>query len=92
MITKWFLDAVYLLITSVLGVIPNIPAMDANIVTALSYASTMITNSVGFLKYIYSAGLFNAFVGVGVVLINFDILWDTAFFIIRKIPMIGVKE
>lgn len=92
MIIKWFLDAIYLLVSTVLGVIPNLPAMDSNITNALSYVSTVMTNGVGFVKYIFGGTFFNVVVGIGILLINFDVLWNTAFFIIRKIPMLGVKE
>lgn len=92
MIVKWFLDAIYLLVTTVLGVIPNLPAMDSNITNSLNYASTVLTNGVGFVKYFYGGAFFNVIIGIGILLINFDVLWNTAFFIIRKIPMLGVKE
>lgn len=92
MIISVFLTIVKTLLTTVLGVLPNLPAMPAPIITGGQYVMTMISSGVGFVKYLYGTALFNAVISLLVLLIAFDQIWNLVFFIIRKIPVLGIKE
>lgn len=85
-------DAFLGLLQALLTPIPNIPPMPSDIVSAGSLALTFVSQGLGLIKYVFGSEFIAAYVGMIIALISFDKVWDLTFFILRKIPMLGVKQ
>ena len=80
------------MIIGLLYYIPVLPAMPAEVLTAMNFITGLLTSSVGLLKFVYGTSFFNVVITSTVALLLFDQIYELTFWILGKIPLINVKR
>lgn len=75
----------------IFGILPNVPATPTVITDGAAWMTDTIISVISFITYFVSAPLMAAVVLVSVAMFNFDWIYRTSMWIIRKIPMINMK-
>lgn len=91
MIVLYLVKGFVAIIQGLLGVLPSLPPIPAEIETGSDWVIDFITAPVGLAQLIYSPVLFGVIVTLWLALIFFDQIFHTVMWIVRKIPMINVK-
>jgi hypothetical protein len=91
MILDFIIHAMVVFITAVLGILPNVPATPAGVTAGATWITDQITSVIAFLNLLYSPTLLAAILIIVVGMFNFEWIYHTALWIIRKIPMINVS-
>lgn len=68
----------------------NIPPMPSEISIAFNYIFTYLDQVIKFLRYIYTPTFFNVFIGAIIVYLTFEFLYNSFWWVIRKIPFIDI--
>lgn len=71
-------------------VVPDVPQMPAAITDPLNFVAGMVGSGVGIVQYILTPPIFIALSVVAVGLFTFDFFWAVFWWILPKIPVIGV--
>lgn len=90
MIFNALFKSITMLLMAVFSVFPALPAMPEVITNNFNGFLAIISNGVGFIKWLLSPDLFNVVIVITVALINFEYIFNFVMFVIRKLP-IGVK-
>lgn len=91
MILEFIVRNMVSMLKTIFGVLPNVPATPAIIVTSGNWATDQVVQVVSLLRMVYSTPLFNALLVVAVGIISFESVYHLIMWIIRKIPMLSIK-
>lgn len=91
MIIDWILTAVQTLITTVFGILPNLPAMPQVIVDAGNWFVNTVTSMAHLFAYFYTPTFFNIVLVLLGLLLGFEQIYHLTMWIIKKVPVINVK-
>jgi hypothetical protein len=75
----------------VLGILPNVPATPSAIVDGGNWVTSTIGGVISVLSMLLTPALLAAVVLVIVGLINFQWIYHTVMWVVRKIPMVNIK-
>jgi hypothetical protein len=78
-------------VKAVMGILPNVPATPSAVVSGGNWVMTTITSVISVLSMLLSPALLTACVLVIVGLINFQWIYHTVMWVVRKIPVINIK-
>ena len=92
MILQMILDALKAMFLPLFDVLPSLPSMPADVSSALTAIGTYIIQGAQLIKYIFGSTFITAYFGAILVLINFDRAYDFLFWVLRKIPMVNIKQ
>ena len=87
MIVQFILSAIMSALKAILGVLPNIPPMPSFITDSAEYVADIIVGGVSSLVYIFTQELFAFIVLTVIVLMNFETIYRTTMWVIRKLPI-----
>lgn len=91
MILNFVLTVIINLIQTIFGVLPNIPPTPQAVIDGGQWVIDTVASVIGILQLVYSPALLTVIIGVILVILNFDTVYHTAMWILRKIPMINVS-
>jgi hypothetical protein len=86
-IVSLLLIAVMDIIQSVIGLLPDLPAMPTAVTSPITGFFGIISAPVAVLHFLYGDALFVAIVGLLLVLWNFEWLYHTAIWVWHKLPI-----
>jgi hypothetical protein len=86
MIIEFFLGVIGGFLKLVFGVLPSIPPMPAWVDTSLDFFTTIILQGVGLVSYLYTPQLMIFLFTTLLVLINFEYVYHSVLWIVRKLP------
>lgn len=92
MIFEGVLSIISNLIIYVLDLLPNIPTVPDNISNAVFNFINLIFNNVGLLGIFLPLTLVKIIIPIWIAVEMFDKIYSLAFWIIRKIPILNIKE
>lgn len=87
MIVQFILSGIMGALKAILGLLPNIPPMPSFVTTGAEYIADIIVGGVSILVYIFTQEIFAFIVLTVIVLINFETIYKTTMWVIRKIPI-----
>lgn len=91
MILNFIIQVIFTLITTILGVLPNIPAIPTAISNGGTYISDTIATFVSFINIFFSPALVSATIVVAIGLFTWEWFYGLALWIIKKIPIVNIK-
>jgi len=77
--------------TGLLGVLPDLPATPASVITAGDWTIDTIAGAVSFLTMIYGTTLFGAIILIASLTLVFEQAYHTVMWVVRKIPIVNIK-
>lgn len=80
------------MIFSVLNIIPNLPNLPSEIIESMNKFLDLIFGSVELLGIFVPVILIKAAVPIVILIINFDKVYKAILWVLKKIPVFGVKE
>lgn len=92
MIFEGVLSIISNLIIYVLDLLPNIPTVPDNISNVVFNFINLIFNNVGLLGIFLPLTLVKIIIPIWIAVEMFDKIYSLAFWIIRKIPILNIKE
>lgn len=92
MIFEGVLSIISNLIIYVLDLLPNIPTVPDNISNSVFNFINLIFNNVGLLGIFLPLTLVKIIIPIWIAVEMFDKIYSLAFWIIRKIPILNIKE
>lgn len=90
MIFNVFFAAISVLIQTVFGILPDLPAMPTGITNALDLVVDIVVFGTRYLRYYLGSTFFLVLVPVLVIYANFNWIYHLVMWILKKLP-IGVK-
>lgn len=87
MIVQFILSGIMQALKFILGALPNIPPMPSFITDSAEYIADLIVGVVGILVYVFTQQLFTFIVLTVIVLMNFETIYRTVMWVIRKLPI-----
>lgn len=91
MVVNFIIHAVLSILQTILGVLPTVPAVPSAVVSGGDWVVSTIASVISVLRMVYGGPLLDAIVIVIVALFNFEWIYHTVLWIVRKIPMINIK-
>jgi hypothetical protein len=89
-ILQFLVDTLINVLETILSVLPTVPAMPSSIVTAGTWITDQIGNSIAFLNMIYGTTLLSAIMIAVVAMFTFEWVYHTTLWVIHKVPIIGI--
>lgn len=86
MIVEFLLSAIMGVVTVVMNLIPDLPAMPSELVSAGGWLVSQVASVSGFLAWFYGQGLYIAMITVLIALLNFEFLYHATLWVLRKLP------
>lgn len=90
MIVSAILDLLKFLITSIFGVLPSIPQMPSAISDGINSFLNIVFDNVGLLGLFVPINIMKIAIPIAIIIINFDHIYKTVLWIVKKIPMFNV--
>lgn len=87
MIFEALITAVSGLILGIFSILPDLPDMPTEIVSASSWLVTTISGVTNLLSFLYGHALYVAIVGATISLFLFEHVYHLALWILRKLPI-----
>ena len=91
MIIEFIVNSLISVLKTVFSPLPNVPATPSAIVSGATWVTTTISGVVSLLRYVYGDALFTAIIVVVVALLNFEWIYHSLMWVVRKIPMVNIK-
>lgn len=91
MIVSSILDLLKFLITTIFGILPNIPAMPTDLTNGINTFLDIIFDNVGLLGLFVPINVMKIAIPIAIVIINFDHIYKLTLWILKKIPMLGMN-
>lgn len=91
MILTFIITSIMKLIELIFSVLPSLPAMPPEIINGSEWFITSIQKMSSLLMMLFNPILFVACVVLIFLAINFNYIYQSVMWIIRKIPMINIK-
>lgn len=92
MIIEGILNIVTGLLYFVLDLLPNIPNLPQELTGAITTVLDLIFDNVGLLDLFLPLNIVKIIIPLWLVVDNFDKIYSIAFWIIKKIPMLGIEK
>lgn len=91
MIIEAILNLLATVITTVFGILPNIPNLPDNLINGVYSVINVIFDNLSLLGCFIRPQTIIIAVPVVIVIYNFDKIYKVVLFILKKIPMLGIK-
>ncbi len=91
MIIETILNLLKFLLTTIFGILPDLPDMPEAIVNGITSFLDIIFDNVGLLGLLVPISTIKVVIPIVVLIMNFDDIYKLVMFIIKKIPMLGVE-
>ncbi len=91
MIIETILNLLKFLLTTIFGILPDLPDMPGAIVDGITSFLDIIFDNVGLLGLFVPISTIKVVIPIVVLIMNFDDIYKLVMFIIKKIPMLGVE-
>lgn len=91
MIFELIFQVLITVIKGVFGILPNLPPMSETVTNAGDAIIGLIDQPIRFLKYIYGPILLNAIFATIIILFNFEKIFYSLMFIVKKLPFLNIK-
>lgn len=91
MIFNFIFDIILKFLLSVFSILPSLPEMPEEIVTAVQWGLDLIAGTVSLFNQIFSPPLFIAMITVSFGLIIFENVYHLVMWIVKKIPMLAIR-
>lgn len=92
MIIEALLTVVWFILDFILNLLPNIPEMPSNVVSAITNVFNVIFNNVGLLGIFVPLDIVKVLIPLWLVVDNFDKIYSIVFWVIKKIPALNIRE
>lgn len=92
MIIEGILNVITGLLYFVLDLLPNIPDLPETLTSPLNTVLDLIFDNVGLLDLFLPLNIVKIIIPLWLVVDNFDKIYSIAFWIIQKIPMLGIQK
>ena len=90
MIIAWLLSVVIDVLEATLGILPNVPATPAAIVTGGDWVISTVDSVISVLKMIYGGPLLIAITVVIIGIFTFEWIYHTVLWVIHKLPFLNI--
>lgn len=87
MIIESILNAIMVVVTTIFNILPDLPAMPAEIVSGGAWVVSAVANVSGLFAWLYGQSLYIAIIAMAIALINFEHLYHATLWVIRKLPL-----
>lgn len=91
MIIETILNLLKFLLTTIFGILPDLPDMPTAIADGITSFLDIIFDNVGLLGVFIPISTIKVVIPIVVLIMNFDDIYKLVMFIIKKIPMLGVE-
>lgn len=91
MIVSSILDLLKFLITTIFGILPNIPSMPETLTNGINTFLDIIFDNVGLLGLFVPIDVMKIAIPIAIIIINFDHIYKLTLWILKKIPMLGMN-
>lgn len=85
MITQAILYAFNVVVTTLLGFIPNLPSFPTAVTNALATMNSIIVAPINMISYLYTPLIATFVFGLILVILNFDNIYKLVMFILHKV-------
>lgn len=92
MIILGLLQALSGILISILSLLPDLPQLPESILNGLNNFLDLIFNNVGLLGLFIPISTIKVVVPLIIVIINFDKIYKLVMWVLKKIPVFGVKD
>lgn len=92
MIIEGILSVVTGLLHFVLHIIPTIPDLPSEITGPITTVLDLIFNNVGLLDLFMPLNIVKIIIPLWLIVDNFDKIYSILFWVIKKIPMLGIEK
>lgn len=91
MIIETILNFLKFLLTTVFGVLPNIPNISSTLVASIDKFIDLIFDNVGLLDLFLPINTIKIVIPIAIVIMDFQNIYDLTNFILSKIPFLNTK-
>lgn len=91
MIIEGLLDTLIMSIQAILSLIPNLPDLPSNLVEGANGFINLIFDNVGLLGLFVPISTIKVVVPLILLIVNFDKIYRLVIWILKKIPVFGIK-
>lgn len=91
MLISLIVSGIFNFLYIVFDLLPSLPPISETISSAGAGILSVISNVAGILQMVYGQVLFSAIFTLVLVLINFEWVYHTILWILKKIPVLGIK-
>ena len=92
MIIEGFLDFIINVLTFILDLLPDLPSVPAEVTSAVSTFINLIFDNVGLLGVFVPLSIIKVIIPLWLGIEAFDKVYSLIFWVIRKIPMLNIRE
>lgn len=92
MIIEGLLDFIINVLTFILDLLPDLPSVPAEVTSAVSTFINLIFDNVGLLGVFVPLGIIKVIIPLWLGIEAFDKVYSLVFWVIRKIPMLNIRE
>lgn len=80
------------LLISILALLPNLPQLPDSILNGMNNFIDIIFQNVGLLNLFIPISTIKVAVGLVLIIVNFDKIYKLVMWVLKKIPIFGVKD
>ena len=91
MIIEGLIDTLIMSIQAILSLIPNLPDLPSNLVEGANGFINLIFDNVGLLGLFIPISTIKVVVPLILLIVNFDKIYRLVIWILKKIPVFGIK-
>jgi hypothetical protein len=91
MIFNFIIHSMLLMVQSIFSILPTIPATPTAITSGAGWVTDQIVSIISILRMVYGSALLSAIVVILIAILNFEWIYHTSMWIIRKIPVLNIK-
>lgn len=91
MIIEGLIDTLIMSIQAILSLIPNLPDLPSNLVEGANGFINLIFDNVGLLGLFVPISTIKVVVPLILLIVNFDKIYRLVIWILKKIPVFGIK-
>lgn len=92
MIIEGLLDFIINVLTFILDLLPDLPSVPAEVTSAVSTFINLIFDNVGLLGVFVPLSIIKVIIPLWLGIEVFDKVYSLIFWVIRKIPMLNIRE
>lgn len=87
MIIEVIFNLIKTLLTTVLGLLPNVPQLPNSLLTSISNVTTVIFDNLGLISIFVRISTIKILVPLIIVVVNFEHIYHFVMWIVKKIPL-----
>lgn len=92
MIIEGLLDTIIKVLTFILDLLPDLPQVPVEVTSAVDTFMNLIFDNVGLLGVFIPLGIVKIIIPLWLGIEAFDKVYSLVFWVIRKIPMLNIRE